>query len=62
MNTKPALIGQLTHAWASTANKNRANVWHGDVLWCHKIIELKGETTEDALKGQCFLWKPGEED
>ena len=51
LSAKSAVIGQLTHAWASTPNNNRAavlnqllcaklatndaNVWHDDLVWCH---------------------------
>ena len=38
---------------------NYANVWHGDVAWCHKVTELKGGTTEEVFQEQCFLWERG---
>ena len=38
---------------------NYANVWHGDVVWCHKVTELKGENTDEAFQEQCFQWEQG---
>ena len=58
LNTQQALIGPLTHAWASTANNNRAaagvnyaNVWHADVVWCHRT---EGGTTDEAFRSSVF--------
>lgn len=31
---------------------NHANVWHGEVVWCHKVLELKAE-----LLMRCFSSK-----
>ena len=70
LNLHSALIGQLTHAWASTANSNRAavlnqifhaklstkckinaKVWHGDIVWCHKVTEVKLPSVCKSLTG-----------
>ena len=53
----PPLIGRLAHAWAITTYNNRAavlnqfiganqlldyaNVWLYDVVWCHRVTELR---------------------
>ena len=57
LNTKPALIGQLTHTWASTANNNRAAVLHQFLRvkvakrhkWCWCVTLL---TTDEVF----FCW------
>ena len=62
LNTRSALIGPLTHAWASTANNNRAavlnqpsvnyaNVWYSDDVWCHRS---EGGTTDEAFRSNVF--------
>ena len=28
-------------------------------VWCHKVTELKGGTTDEAFKALCFLWETG---
>ena len=30
-----------------------------DVLWCHKVREIKGGTAGEAFVVQCFLWERG---
>ena len=42
-NTQSALIGQLTQAWANTADNNKA----------------AGRTTDEAFQEQRFLWERG---
>ena len=33
---------------------NYANVWHGDMVWCHKVAAPDG-----AFEEKCFLWERG---
>ena len=74
LNTHCPLIGQLTHAWASTASNNTAVVLNQILLaksavclklrkyvtrWSRVMSQshvIKGRTTDEALKGLCFLW------
>ena len=35
---------------------NYAHVWHGDVVWRHRI---KGGTTDEAFRERCFAWELG---
>ena len=74
---KSPVIGQLTHAWASTSQSvsshfqlpvsftstvyigiNYANVWHGDVVWCHKVTEFKAGLLTQQFRHFCgsVLW------
>ena len=36
-------VAVLNHAYVPNRllRNNHANLWHGDVLWCHKVTELK---------------------
>ena len=63
LNTRPPLIGRLTHAWASTANNKGAavlnqfqsdkpdNEWHDVMSRCHSI---KGGATDEAFRRSVF--------
>ena len=31
-------------------------MWHGDIVWCHKVKGIKGGTTDKTREEQCFLW------
>ena len=43
-STQSPLIGQLTHA----------NVWHGDVVWCHEVKELNVGLLMRRLRSSVF--------
>ena len=66
------LIGQLTHAWPSPANSNRAAVhnqflWAKPAtrqkmckcvtLWCHKVTELKAGLLTKHFRSSVFCWR-----
>ena len=69
--TQSALIGQLTHTWEITANnssaavlnqpqdRNYANAWHSDVVWCHNVTVLKAGAADEVFQDQWFLWERG---
>ena len=65
LNTQSTLIGQLTHAWASTANNNRAavlNLCKCVTWWCTLMSQShgnRGGATDEVFQEQCFLWERG---
>ena len=69
--TPSYLIGQLTHAWSSTANNNKiarlnqfksilginhAHVWLFDVVGCHKVTEFKARLLTRRAMSSVFRW------
>ena len=73
LNTKFPLIGQPTHAWASSANNSANPVlcailaarqkWCKCVTWWRSVMsqshQINGGTTDEEFQAQCFLWENG---
>ena len=64
-NVHSALVGQLAHAWESTADNDRAAslnyIWRARLAAGHRLCTcgFKDRTTDEAFQEHCFLGERG---
>ena len=55
----PLLCFELPVSFTFTVNIgiNNANVWHGDIVWCHKVTGLKAGLLTKPFRNTVFCWR-----
>ena len=51
---RAAVLTQFLHAKLATWRKLWKNIWRGDVVWCHKVTEMKTELLTRHFRSSIF--------